>query len=45
MAVIFLDIDGVLATNLQFQMNKQKFQEKHAWADELRVPTHSIQDV
>ena len=38
MAVIFLDIDGVLATNLQFQMNKQKFQEKHAWADELRVP-------
>ena len=38
MAIIFLDIDGVLATNLQFQMNKQKFQEKNAWADELRVP-------
>jgi hypothetical protein len=38
MAIIFLDIDGVLATNLQFQMNKQKFQDKHAWADELRVP-------
>lgn len=38
MAIIFLDIDGVLATNLQFQMNKQKFQDKHTWADELRVP-------
>lgn len=38
MAIIFLDIDGVLATNLQFQMNAQKFQDKHAWADELRVP-------
>ena len=38
MAIIFLDIDGVLATNIQFQMNKERFHEKHAWADELRVP-------
>jgi len=37
MKVIFLDIDGVLATNKQFFMNSQKFKDKNAWAKELGV--------
>lgn len=36
--IIFLDIDGVLATNKQFQMNRKKFQEKNKWAYENNVP-------
>jgi hypothetical protein len=38
MKVIFLDIDGVLATNKEFATNRTKFREKHLWAKELRVP-------
>lgn len=38
MAIIFLDIDGVLATNIQFNMNTQKFRAKHEWAADLAVP-------
>ena len=38
MKVIFLDIDGVLATSKQFQMNRQKFQAKHPAMGELNVP-------
>jgi hypothetical protein len=37
MKVIFLDIDGVIATNKQFFMNSQKFRDKNDWAKELRV--------
>ena len=36
--VIFLDIDGVLATNKQFSMNREKFMKKNEWASELKVP-------
>jgi hypothetical protein len=36
--IIFLDIDGVLATNKQFRMNRKKFQEKNKWAYEDNVP-------
>jgi hypothetical protein len=36
--IIFLDIDGVLATNKQFQMSRKKFQEKNKWAYEDNVP-------
>lgn len=36
--VIFLDIDGVLTTHIEFYRNPQKFQEKNNWAKELRVP-------
>lgn len=35
--VIFLDIDGVLATNAQYFMNSTKFKKKNKWAEELRV--------
>lgn len=37
-AVIFLDIDGVLATNLQFFMNRAKFWRKNPEMEELNVP-------
>jgi len=35
---IFLDIDGVLATNKQYMMNRKKFWDKHDIAKELRIP-------
>jgi hypothetical protein len=38
MKYIFLDIDGVLATNKEFLRNTKKFQEKNEWAKNLRVP-------
>lgn len=38
MKVIFLDIDGVLATNKEFAMNRTKFQTKHPEAMEIRIP-------
>ncbi len=38
MKVIFLDIDGVLATNKEFATNRTKFREKYLWAKDLRVP-------
>ena len=38
MKIIFLDIDGVLATNKEFVTNRTKFRENHLWAKELRVP-------
>lgn len=38
MKVIFLDIDGVLATNRQFMGNRNKFNQKNPWAEELGVP-------
>jgi len=37
MVTIFLDIDGVLATNKEFNMNSRKFREKNEWANELCV--------
>jgi len=36
--VIFLDIDGVIATDAQYFMNTTKFRKKNEWAEELRVP-------
>ena len=36
--IIFLDIDGVLATDREFMMNRNKFTQKNPWAKELRVP-------
>jgi hypothetical protein len=36
--IIFLDIDGVLATNKEFIMNRTKFQTKHPEAKEIRIP-------
>jgi hypothetical protein len=38
MKIIFLDIDGVLATNKEYSTNRTKFMEKYPWAKELRVP-------
>jgi hypothetical protein len=38
MKIIFLDIDGVLATNKEFGMNRTKFQTKHPEAKEIRIP-------
>lgn len=38
MKVIFLDIDGVLATAYEFLMNKQKFQKKNYVAEHLNIP-------
>lgn len=38
MKTIFLDIDGVLATDKEFMMNRKKFQEKHTEAKELNIP-------
>jgi hypothetical protein len=37
-SIIFLDIDGVLATNLQFFMNRAKFWRKNPEMEELNVP-------
>jgi hypothetical protein len=36
--IIFLDIDGVLSTQKQFSMNRDKFQKKNEWAYEHNVP-------
>lgn len=36
--IIFLDIDGVLATNREYETNRTKFREKYSWAKELQVP-------
>lgn len=36
--IIFLDIDGVLATDKQFMQNRKEFQEKNSWAYENNVP-------
>lgn len=33
-----MDIDGVLATDKQFYLNKQKFQTNNKWAKKLDVP-------
>lgn len=38
MKIIFLDIDGVLATNKEFAMNRTKFQTKHPEAKEIKIP-------
>ena len=38
MKVIFLDIDGVLATNKEFAMNRTKFQTKYPEAKEIHIP-------
>lgn len=38
MKVIFLDIDGVLATNKEFSTNRTKFKKKYPEAEELRIP-------
>ena len=38
MKIIFLDIDGVLATHKEFMMNRTKFQTKHPEAKEIRIP-------
>lgn len=36
--IIFLDIDGVLATDKEFMRNRTKFWEKHPAMGELKVP-------
>ncbi len=36
--VMFLDIDGVLATNKEYSMSTQKFWAKNEEAKELRIP-------
>ena len=36
--IIFLDIDGVLATNTEFMRSTKKFHEKFPEAKELRIP-------
>jgi histidinol phosphatase-like enzyme len=36
--IIFLDIDGVLATNKEFFRNTSKFWENHPAMAELKVP-------
>ena len=36
--IIFLDIDGVLATDKEFMRNRTKFWEKHPAMAELKVP-------
>ena len=38
MKVIFLDIDGVLATDKEFMRNREKFWKKHPTMEELKVP-------
>jgi hypothetical protein len=38
MKTIFLDIDGVLATNTQFSMNRAKFWRRNPNMEELNVP-------
>jgi len=37
-ANIFLDLDGVLATNKQYMMNRKKFWEKNDIAKEIKIP-------
>ena len=37
MKVVFLDLDGVLATTKEFHLNESKFKKKHQWANELNV--------
>ena len=37
-AIIFLDIDGVLATHKQYMMNRTNFHHNHEWASDLDVP-------
>lgn len=36
--IIFLDIDGVLATINEFNRNTEKFRSKNEWAERLQVP-------
>jgi len=36
--IIFLDIDGVLATHKQYMMNRKKFWDKNPLAKELKIP-------
>lgn len=38
MKIIFLDIDGVLATHKQYMMNRVKFWEKNPIAKDLKIP-------
>jgi len=38
MKVIFLDIDGVVATEEQYMRNRVNFWKKYEWARELKVP-------
>lgn len=38
MKIIFLDIDGVLATDKEFMRNRDKFWKKHPAMAELKVP-------
>jgi len=38
MKTIFLDIDGVLATDKQFRINREKFKHNNKWAAEYDVP-------
>lgn len=38
MKIIFLDIDGVLALQSQFTLNRKKFHSKHPDAEALRIP-------
>lgn len=38
MKVIFLDIDGVLATEKEYMMNRTKFRKKNPEAAELNIP-------
>lgn len=38
MRVIFLDIDGVLATHKEYMMNRTKFRTKNPDAERLRIP-------
>lgn len=38
MKIIFLDIDGVLATNKQFYTNTANFWKHNEWAKDLKVP-------
>lgn len=38
MVTIFLDIDGVLATDKEFMRNSEKFKETKEWARKLDVP-------
>jgi hypothetical protein len=37
-AIIFLDIDGVLATHKQYMMNQIRFHYNYEWASDLNVP-------
>jgi hypothetical protein len=38
MKIIFLDIDGVLATNEEFLINKKNFRKKHYVAEHINIP-------